>query len=102
MDNLIQRRNIFTVLKPLQVVDLRLILQHPGKWTDLATILKERITAESGILRMQIQDDVKFSNVPVYKKDLTGNFLKEFATSFFHFDSLHSYQDLMFVTFIEV
>lgn len=86
----------------MQVVDLRIILQSPGSWSDLATILNQKITAKTGILRMQIGDDVTYYSSPVSKTDLKEEFLREFATGFFKFGTLHNYQDMIFISFIEI
>ena len=83
---------------PMQMLDVRIQVQYLTVWKDLAQVLREKIIKTSGILRMQIGNEARYSG-KVDVSTFNEEFLKEFS-NFFDIGGRHSNRDIIFVTFI--
>lgn len=100
MAGIVKRRIIFPLSVSKQVVDLRIHIKGPQHWKDVSSILLEKIVGNTGILRIQVNQEVKFSR-KIRKAELTEDFMKSFVV-FFRFGELCTYDDMIFITFIEL
>lgn len=86
-----------SVSLPIQLLDIRFKIQQPNCWKDLADVLKAKIVKQSGVLRIQIGVECRYSG-KIEKTVINETYLKEFA-NFFEYNG-HNYDELIFITFI--
>lgn len=98
--NLILREDCLVFNKPLEINEIRIRLQSPNSWKNVADYLLSKVTKNEGLLRMQVGVDIKYSK-KMTKNQLSEEFLKDFV-DFFHFGDLHRLDEIITIAFISI
>ena len=82
----------------MKIHDFRIQLSSAEEWLSTLFEMKDKIQGDMGVLRMQIGNDVKYSEM-MKKDELTTDFIENFM-EMFQMGDLHSYDEVISFVYI--